>query len=132
MPQFTDALPELVINQQRLTELLEDLGDEVVQRLFIIYQKEMGEKIKLISCHLDQEEFTAVECESHALKSASTNLGLDQLGQVLGEIEQAAMTRDHRAARLSLHQAVKYCARVINLDCLGQIDAPVAHFPIDC
>lgn len=131
MAQSSEPLTALVINQHRLNSLLEDLGDEVVQRLFIIYQGEVGEKIILISRHLDQGDFAAVECESHALKSASTNLGLDQVGQVMAEMEQAAMVRDHKGAQLSLNQALKYCEIIHKMKSLGQIDAPVAHFSID-
>lgn len=119
MAQSSEPLTPLVINQQRLNSLLEDLGDEVVQRLFIIYQGEVGEKITLISRHLDREEYAAVECESHALKSASTNLGLDQVGQVMAEMEQAAMAQDHQRAQLSLHKALKYSEMINKMKSLG-------------
>lgn len=119
MSEPSDISCDLLINKQRLNCLLEELGDEVVQRLFGLYRTEMTEKLVLISGYLDQKAFAALECESHALKSASQNLGIDQMGEIMAEIEKAAIAYDQEKARVLYHQAVEYYDVVEALDRLG-------------
>ena len=110
---------ELFINEQRLICLLEDLGDEVIQRLFGIYKIELTEKIELISGYLNCKAFEPLECESHALKSASQNLGIDQMGEIMATIEEAAIECDIQKARSSFQQALTYHNLINALERLG-------------
>lgn len=119
MLEPSDVIYELVINKQRLTCLLEDLEDEVIQRLFGIYKAELTEKVELMSGYLKSEKFEALECDSHALKSASQNLGLDQMGEIMATIEEAAIERDVHKARSSFQQALTYHDLIKALERLG-------------
>ncbi|MBL4800637.1 MAG: hypothetical protein JKY45_02015 [Emcibacter sp.] len=119
MSEISEIASSLFINQERLGSLLEDLGEEVVQRLFGVYRVEMIEKNKLITDYLEQKNFTALECECHALRSASINMGFDQIGDIMSEMEKAAMAFDYEKARMSFQQVAPFFAAVKSLDRLG-------------
>jgi len=119
MSDQPDVVYGLLINKQRLDCLLEDLGDEAVQCLLGIYKTELTEKLELITNHLDHKAFELLEYEAHTLRSASQNLGIDQISEMMAEIEQAAIECNLEKARLSFQQAFKYHGLVQALERLG-------------
>ena len=96
------------INDHRLSELIEDVGMEAVERLFEAFLIEAEQKLNNIEGYLNSEDFALLECESHALKSASLNFGLDQLSETMAEMEEAAIHKKlevfKELARTACHQ----------------------------
>lgn len=119
MSEASELTHRLYINQQRLSSLLEDLEDDVLQRIFAIYKRELTEKLNQISGYIESKAYKILECESHALKGASQNLGIDQMGEIMAVIELAALENDHKKAELSLQMAFKYHELINELERLG-------------
>ncbi|MBL4604031.1 MAG: Hpt domain-containing protein, partial [Emcibacteraceae bacterium] len=88
------ALKETSVNKETLLNLINDVGFDATTRLFNVFRSETEQRFKNIKGYIQTENYPLLECESHALKSASYNFGLDQLGKTMDLMEQAAIKKD--------------------------------------
>ncbi|MCJ8324625.1 MAG: Hpt domain-containing protein [Rhizobiales bacterium] len=77
-----------------LQNLIFDIGESAAHRIFEIYKTEATYHLDNIAKGLDCDDFDLIENESHALKSASYNFGLTQIGDAMALVEKAARRKN--------------------------------------
>lgn len=85
---------EIQMDNGVLQELISEIGKTATLRIFEIYKSEASYHLDNIAKGLNSGNFDFIENESHALKSASYNFGLTQIGDAMALVENAAKNKD--------------------------------------
>lgn len=103
--EVEEPVGEGSFDEQALGQLVRDVGEEASARLIKAYLEEAAERFLNLNQYVGEKKISAIECESHALKSASYNFGLKAVGDMMGAIEEAAMAGDMQRVSESLDLA---------------------------
>jgi len=89
----SDTSPEK-LDMEALNNLAADVGEETRGMLLKTYLQEASGRLQTLSQLIPEQKFADIEVESHALKSASYNFGLTELGNYMRDMESAAINKN--------------------------------------
>jgi len=98
-PQNTESGFDKILDKTVMQQHLDILGQKRVQRILNAFRTEAPQYFQSLQDAFQKSDFQRLENNAHSLKSASRNVGLMRLNQVMADLEQAAASKDIKTLR---------------------------------
>ena len=89
-------------------------GDVLIQQVVTAFLTQLPEHTEQLKALIDREDYPALRQAAHALKSMTSNIGAEQLSNLLGNIEQAAKAGSSTLSQADYDSITEMLDQVIN------------------
>ena len=89
-------------------------GDVLIQQVVTAFLTQLPEHTEQLKALIGREDYPALRQAAHALKSMTSNIGAEQLSNLLGNIEQAAKAGSSTLSQADYDSITEMLDQVIN------------------